>query len=136
MERIHAAIGKDRPDAQATLRSDGRGVKNPTGEEDDGPDGRAIDTVGSLFFSLLLFVIFLGIIMSMHLLPAPSGAIKLAGRVLSLITSYENGSVKLWRYSNIEKERSIEGVGWDCIWSLKLHVESGKRNSPSTSIPI
>jgi hypothetical protein len=74
--------------------------------------------------------------MSMHLLPAPSSAIKLVDRALSLMTSYENGSVKLWRYRNIEKERSIEGVGWDCIWSLKLHVESGKRSSPSTFIPI
>lgn len=74
--------------------------------------------------------------MSMHLLPAPSCAIRLADRALSLMTSYENGSVKLWRYHNIEKERSIEGIGWDCIWSLKLHVESGKRNSPSTLLPI
>jgi ASTRA-associated protein 1 len=64
--------------------------------------------------------------MSMHLLPAPSGATKTADRALSLITSYENGSVKLWRYRNVEKERSIEGIGWECIWSLKLHVESGK----------
>jgi hypothetical protein len=55
MERIHAAIGKDRPDAQATLISDGRGVKNPTGEEDDGSDGHTIDTVGSLFFFFRFF---------------------------------------------------------------------------------
>lgn len=67
--------------------------------------------------------------MSMHLLPAaPSGASKMADRALSLLASYENGSVKLWRYRNIEKVRSIEGVGWECIWSLKLHVESGGRN--------
>jgi len=99
MERIHAAIGKGRLDTPMILGSDGRGVKNPT-----------------------------GILMSMHLLPAPSGASKMAHRALSLLASYENGSVKLWRYRNIEKERSIEGVGWECIWSLKLHVESGGRN--------
>ena len=64
--------------------------------------------------------------MSMHLLPAPSDSAKLADRALSLLTSYENGSVKLWRYRNVEKERSIEGVGWECVWSLNLHVESGK----------
>ena len=79
---------------------------------------------------------FLGIIMSMHLLPAPSGVTKPADRALSLITSYENGSVKLWRYRNIEKERSIEGVGWECIWSLKLHVESGKQNLEAMFIPF
>jgi hypothetical protein len=65
--------------------------------------------------------------MSMHLFPAPpGGATKLADRALSLLVSYENGGVKLWRYRNVEKERSIEGVGWECVWSLKLHVESGK----------
>ena len=65
--------------------------------------------------------------MSMHLFPAPpGGATKSADRALSLLVSYENGGVKLWRYRNVEKERSIEGVGWECVWSLKLHVESGK----------
>jgi ASTRA-associated protein 1 len=64
--------------------------------------------------------------MSMHLLPAPtSDATAVSQRALSLIASYENGSVKLWRYRSVEKERSIEGVGWECVWSLKLHVESG-----------
>jgi len=65
--------------------------------------------------------------MSMHLLPASGGATRLANRAISLLTSYENGSVKLWRYCKIEKERSIEGVGWECVWSFKLHVESGAR---------
>ncbi|KAI0300842.1 WD-40 repeat-containing protein [Russula brevipes] len=96
MERMHAAIGRGKLDDPAEiLGSDGRGVKNPT-----------------------------GIIMSMHLLPASGGATRLADRAISLLTSYENGSVKLWRYCKIEKERSIEGVGWECVWSFKLHVES------------
>jgi hypothetical protein len=67
--------------------------------------------------------------MSMHLLNPSGGASRMADKVLSLITSYENGSVKLWRYRNIEKERSIEGLGWECLWSFKLHVESGKRSA-------
>lgn len=62
--------------------------------------------------------------MSMHLLKPSGGATRMEDRVLSLITSYEDGSVKLWRYSNVEKERSIEGLGWECLWSFKLHVES------------
>ncbi|KAH9972079.1 WD-40 repeat-containing protein [Lactifluus volemus] len=96
LERIHAAIGKGRLDAPTIPGSDGRGVKNPT-----------------------------GIIMSMHLLPARgSNATTVADRALSLIASYENGSVKLWRYREVDRERSIEGVGWQCVWSLKLHVES------------
>ncbi|KAI9439799.1 WD-40 repeat-containing protein [Lactarius indigo] len=77
--------------------SDGRGVKNPT-----------------------------GIVMSVHLLPAPGATDPTpdADRALSLISSYENGSVKLWKYRNVAKERSIEGIGWECVWSFKLHVES------------
>ena len=66
--------------------------------------------------------------MSMHLLPA-SGATDGTSdshRALSLISSYENGSVKLWKYRNVAKERSIEGIGWECVWSSKLHVESGE----------
>jgi len=112
-ERIHAAIGKGRSDAPTMIGSDGRGVKNPT-----------------------------GIIMSMHLLPAPApapgGATRMGERALSLITSYENGCVKLWRYCNIEKERSIEGVGWQCLWSSKLHVESVMATavSPDRSIAL
>jgi hypothetical protein len=65
----------------------------------------------------------------MHLLNPSGGATRMADRALSLITSYENGSVKLWRYRNVEKERSIEGLGWECLWSFKLHVESGKRSA-------
>ena len=65
----------------------------------------------------------------MHLLKPSGGASRMEDRALSLITSYENGSVRLWRYRNIEKERSIEGLGWECLWSFKLHVESGKRSA-------
>ena len=124
MERIHAAIGKGRLDTPMILGSDGRGVKNPTG---------AGETRHFVYQGLRsLFFFFQGILMSMHLLPAPSGASKMAHRAPSLLASYENGGVKLWRYRNIEKERSIEGVGWECIWSLKLHVESGGRNLAPT----
>ena len=65
----------------------------------------------------------------MHLLKPSGGASRKEDGALSLITSYENGSVRLWRYRNIEKERSIEGLGWECLWSFKLHVESGKRSA-------
>ncbi|KAH9168819.1 WD40 repeat-like protein [Lactarius sanguifluus] len=97
MERIHAAIGKGSLDVPTIPGSDGRGVKNPT-----------------------------GIIMSMHLLPAPGATdgTPNSHRALSLISSYESGSVKLWKYRNLAKERSVEGIGWECVWSSKLHVES------------
>ena len=119
MERIHAAIGKGNLDAPtpAMPGSDGRGIKNSTGA----------------WYPHFTFLIpeptsFPGIIMSMALLPAAvegDGTLN-SHRGLSLISSYENGSVKLWKYRNVAKERSIEGIGWECVWSSKLHVESGE----------
>ena len=73
--------------------------------------------------------------MSMHLFNASGGATRVEDRALSLITSYENGCVKLWRYRDVEKERSIEGVGWECLWSSKQHVESGERSVQNFVVP-
>ena len=67
--------------------------------------------------------------MSMHLLPGrpPIGAVPSSSESRSkhpqLLTSYENGSVSMWQYS-VGKERSIEGIGWERLWSTKMHVES------------
>lgn len=44
---------------------------------------------------------------------------------LRLLCSYENGSVTLWAFRRMDKFTSVEGVGWDALWSSKLHVESG-----------
>ena len=122
MERIHAAIGKGNLDAPTSTKpgSDGRGGKNSTGA----------------WYLHITFIIpstnifpTAGIIMSMRLLPAPvedDDGTSNSHRGLSLISSYENGSVKLWKYRNVAKERSIEGIGWECVWSSKLHVESGE----------
>ncbi|ETW83110.1 hypothetical protein HETIRDRAFT_238895, partial [Heterobasidion irregulare TC 32-1] len=100
-ERIHAAIGKGKLDSLPMPGTDGRGIKNST-----------------------------GIIMSMHLLPGrpPMGAAPSSSESRSkhpqLLTSYENGSVSMWQYS-VDKEKSIEGIGWERLWSTKMHVESG-----------
>jgi hypothetical protein len=61
-----------------------------------------------------------GIIMSLHLYKhhsAPGG--------LRLLSAYENGSVVLRAYTRTDKPVSIEGEGWDVLWTSKLHVESG-----------
>ncbi|KAI0045871.1 WD40 repeat-like protein [Auriscalpium vulgare] len=93
-ERLHAAIGKA---GSAAPAGDGRGgVRNAT-----------------------------GIIMSMHLLPE-SSASELSEKTtkgLRLLTSYENGSVAMWQYT-AERARSIEGLGWERIWTCKIHVET------------
>ncbi len=67
----------------------------------------------------------------MHLLPAQGVTDDTSNshRALSLVSSYEDGSVKLWKYHNVAKQRSIEGIGWGCVWSSKLHVESGACNA-------
>ncbi|KAI0635762.1 WD-40 repeat-containing protein [Trametes polyzona] len=80
------------------------------GQEPPASDGRGVRNA-------------LGIIMSMHLssVPHPHSA----GRTrLRLLCGYENGSVKMWGYVREDKEVSIEGIGWEPLWSVRLHVES------------
>jgi hypothetical protein len=46
---------------------------------------------------------------------------------LQLLAAYENGSLELWRFSRTDgKQTSVEGVGWECVWGVKQHVESGE----------
>ena len=63
--------------------------------------------------------------MSMHLFygtqPTDAGC-----KQLRLLCAYENGSVTLRGFRHDDQRPSIEGVGWDTLWSVKLHVESGE----------
>lgn len=45
---------------------------------------------------------------------------------LRLLAAYESGTVTLFHYEQTEQNTSIEGIGWECVWSTKQHVESGK----------
>ncbi|RPD61185.1 WD-40 repeat-containing protein [Lentinus tigrinus ALCF2SS1-7] len=65
----------------------------------------------------------IGIIMSMHLMSVPHPHAADRTR-LRLLCSYENGSVTMREYTRDDKETSIEGMGWDVLWSVKHHVES------------
>ncbi|KAH9945340.1 WD-40 repeat-containing protein [Epithele typhae] len=76
------------------LAADGRDVRNPT-----------------------------GLIMSMHLSAAPHPSA--AGRArLRLLAGYENGSVTAREYARDGRPQSVEGVGWNVLWTVKSHVES------------
>ncbi|KIM84143.1 hypothetical protein PILCRDRAFT_818460 [Piloderma croceum F 1598] len=100
-QRVHAAIGKDRAlsSPMDILSSDGRGSTKT------------------------------GLIMSMHLFtasataPHPSSSKSYESQI-QLLCAYENGGVTLWRYIRTNKQTSVEGIGWEAIWSVKLHVES------------
>ena len=67
--------------------------------------------------------------MSLHLFTVareqsqPSSSSELADE-LRLLCAYENGGVTLRRYARPEKLKSVEGVGWEIVWSVKLHVEA------------
>jgi len=68
--------------------------------------------------------------MSMHLFTASATALqpsssKSCESKIQLLCAYENGGVTLWRYTRTDKQTSVEGIGWEAIWSVKLHVESG-----------
>ncbi|KAL1949317.1 hypothetical protein VTO73DRAFT_8198 [Trametes versicolor] len=65
----------------------------------------------------------IGIIMCMHLssVPHPHAA---GGARLRLLCGYENGSVTMRGYVREDREVSVEGVGWESLWNVRLHVES------------
>ncbi|EKM58244.1 uncharacterized protein PHACADRAFT_182611 [Phanerochaete carnosa HHB-10118-sp] len=66
----------------------------------------------------------IGIIMSMHLFNGPPSD-ESSKRQLRLLCGYENGSVTLRGYRHGEwRKPSVEGIDWDTLWSVKLHVES------------
>ncbi|KZP31812.1 WD40 repeat-like protein [Athelia psychrophila] len=99
-QRVHAAIGKDRSlsIAEEILSSDGRGSAKT------------------------------GLIMSMHLScdspiesqPSASNS----STQLKLLCAYESGAVTQWRFSSTTKVTSVEGIGWEATWTVKLHVET------------
>ncbi|CAA7267117.1 unnamed protein product [Cyclocybe aegerita] len=66
-----------------------------------------------------------GIIMSLSLYhqPIDPSSSSIHGR-LRVLVAYENGSVVLREYTRTAKAASIEGEGWDVVWSAKLHNES------------
>lgn len=69
--------------------------------------------------------------MAMHLFspsltspqPSSSSSRNLGG--LRLLCAYEDGSVTSWSFTRTDKQTSVEGVGWEALWSVKRHVESG-----------
>ncbi|EMD34181.1 hypothetical protein CERSUDRAFT_98111 [Gelatoporia subvermispora B] len=64
-----------------------------------------------------------GIIMSLHLFEAPHPHI--SGRLQTrLLCAYESGGVTMWAYTRTDRATSIEGIGWESLWTVKLHVES------------
>ncbi|KAG2017870.1 hypothetical protein CC2G_007337 [Coprinopsis cinerea AmutBmut pab1-1] len=67
-----------------------------------------------------------GIIMSIHLYLAASSEISSSPPTsdLRLLCAYENGSVTLRRYTRTGQTTSIEGQGWETIWTTKSHVET------------
>ncbi|KAF8149881.1 WD40-repeat-containing domain protein [Crassisporium funariophilum] len=69
-----------------------------------------------------------GIIMSLHLFQVAAQTTPSTSELktpnLRLVCAYENGSVVLREYTREDKETSVEGAGWDMIWTTKLHVES------------
>jgi ASTRA-associated protein 1 len=66
--------------------------------------------------------------MSLHLFMVPSvdsPSTSERNDELRLLCGYENGGVTLWRFTKRDKRTSVEGVGWEVIWTVKQHAEAG-----------
>jgi ASTRA-associated protein 1 len=44
---------------------------------------------------------------------------------LRLLAAFEDGHVALFARTDTFRSRSVEGMGWDTLWSIEVHVESG-----------
>ena len=58
-----------------------------------------------------------GILMALHLFRKSDD--------LHLLSAYESGEVAL-RRCVAATDKTIEGIGWDALWTSKLHVEASK----------
>lgn len=45
---------------------------------------------------------------------------------LRVLAAYESGTVTLWSRALSDKPRSVEGNGWENVWSVKHHLEAGR----------
>jgi hypothetical protein len=43
---------------------------------------------------------------------------------LRILCAYENGGVTLRKYARINQSTSVEGEGWEVLWTSKLHAET------------
>ena len=67
----------------------------------------------------------LGIIMSLHLHRAPHPSTSTATE-LRILMGFEAGSVECWAFRPTHgKPHSIEGIGWERLWNVRFHAESG-----------
>jgi ASTRA-associated protein 1 len=64
----------------------------------------------------------------------PSSASEKDRNELRLLCAYENGGVTLWRYATPEKQVSIEGIGWENAWTVKLHSDTSKCSAPALKL--
>jgi ASTRA-associated protein 1 len=69
--------------------------------------------------------------MSLHLYALPVSA----RNALHVLAAYENGSVACRRHNASPTSPSIEGRGWELLWTVKFHVESSL-SCPLTGLSI
>jgi len=67
--------------------------------------------------------------MSLHLFSVPAARPQASSSKhftdeLRILCAYENGSVNLRRFTLTDKQISVEGIGWESLWTVKLHVET------------
>ena len=59
----------------------------------------------------------IGIVMALH--------VSQTSTHMRVLVAYESGTVALWSRGLLEKPMSVEGNGWENVWSVKHHLEAG-----------
>jgi len=68
---------------------------------------------------------FIGIIMSLHLHRTPHPPTSSATE-LRILMAFEAGNVECWAFRPTHgKPHLVEGIGWEKLWNVRFHAESG-----------
>jgi len=126
-QRLHAAIGKARPGLEEVNEE----ITTESAAEANKPTGptlpRRTETgmLSQLDVHPVLTQVFIGIIMSLHLHRTPHPSTSTATE-LRVLMAFEAGNVECWAFRPTHgKPHSIEGIGWDQLWNVRFHAESG-----------
>jgi len=126
-QRLHAAVGKARSGSEEVSE----GVTTEGATEPNESTGHTLPrrtetgTLRRLNLPVVLTQAFIGIIMSLHLHRAPHPSTSTATE-LRILMAFEAGNVECWTFRPTHgKPHSIEGVGWEQLWNVRFHAESG-----------
>ena len=133
-QRLHAAVAKAKPwseEVNEEIATEGAAEPgNPTDPKiPKTTETGVLRCCPDLYLCGSLTLALTGLVMSLHLHRAPHPSISTATE-LRILMAFEAGSVGCWAFRPTDgKSHSIEGIGWERLWDVRFHAESGSWSS-------